>query len=100
MKLRGNVKKFLLKEITHKYLPKEIMERPKMGFAIPVAHWLREELSFYMKEYFDAQRIEKQGLFEKEFVNQLVSDFLVGRNEDFELIWFMLMFQLWYDEWM
>ena len=53
-----------------------------------------------MKEYFDAQRIEKQGLFEKEFVNQLVSDFLVGRNEDFELIWFMLMFQLWYDEWM
>lgn len=99
-KYRAGSKKFLLKEITHKYLPMALMERPKMGFAIPVAHWLRDEFSFYLKEFFDAQRIEKQGLFEVDFVNKLVNDFFSGSDDDFELIWFLLSFQLWYDEWM
>jgi len=100
LKLGEKGNKFLLKEIVHKYVPREIMDRPKMGFGIPLSNWFRTELKFYLDNYLNVDRIQKQGIFQSDFVHKLVIEYYNGRNDDFELIWFLLIFQLWYDEWM
>lgn len=99
-KMRGNTKKYLLKEIVHRHIPKEMMERPKMGFGVPLVNWFRTELKSYLDTYLNSERIHKQGIFDSEFVNKMVIEYQEGKNDDFELIWFLLMFQLWYDQWM
>ena len=53
-------KKYILKEILHQYIPKEMMDRPKMGFAIPIANWLQNDLRELVEEYINSEKIEKQ----------------------------------------
>ncbi len=93
-------KKIILKEIVHKYIPKEIMDRPKMGFGIPIDKWLLDELKPFVDEFFDDAYIEKQGIFNNNEVQRLRNSFYKGRVERAEKIWFILMFQLWYQRWM
>jgi asparagine synthase (glutamine-hydrolysing) len=99
-KYRKGVKKYILKEIVHRHVPKEVMDRPKMGFAIPIADWLRTQLRPMLEEYLSDDRIRKEGLFSVEFVRQLKSDFLNGKKEFDVKIWYLLMFEMWYEEWM
>lgn len=51
LKINNGNKKYLLKQITHKYLPKEIMNRPKMGFGVPMFDWFKAELKDYLMTY-------------------------------------------------
>ncbi len=95
----GN-KKFIIKEIVHKYIPKEIMDRPKMGFGIPVEKWLQKELKPFVDTYFDEEFIKKQNIFNNSEVQRLRTSFYNGKIERAEKIWFILMFQMWYDRWM
>ncbi|RYD79967.1 MAG: asparagine synthase (glutamine-hydrolyzing), partial [Sphingobacteriales bacterium] len=95
----GN-KKIILKDITHNYIPKEIMDRPKMGFGIPIDQWLQDELKPFVDEFFDAAYIEKQAIFNNTEIQRLRYSFYNGRVERAEKIWFILMFQLWYQRWM
>lgn len=99
-KYRNGSKKFILKEIVHKYIPKEIMDRPKMGFAIPLAHWLTSDLKPLVNEFFDEAYVEKQGIFNNNEIQKLKKAFYNGKKEKAEKIWFILMFQMWYDKWM
>lgn len=96
---KGN-KKFLLKEIVHKYLPREMMDRPKMGFGIPIADWLQNDLKSFVDQYFDEGFIRKQDIFDVEEVKRIKKSFYQGKVERAEKIWFLLMFQMWYDKWM
>ncbi|RYY70025.1 MAG: asparagine synthase (glutamine-hydrolyzing) [Chitinophagaceae bacterium] len=93
-------KKYILKQIVHKYIPKELMERPKMGFGIPMESWLKNELRDLVIENLSKEKIEVHGLFNTEEVQKLVKDFLGGRTEKHMKIWYLLMFQLWYTKWM
>lgn len=95
---KGN-KKFILKEIVHRHVPKEIMERPKMGFGIPIAHWLQQDLKYLVDQYLDSAFIEKQQIFNNTFVQELKISFQNGKMEKAEKIWFLLTFQMWYDKW-
>ncbi|HEX6335268.1 MAG TPA: asparagine synthase (glutamine-hydrolyzing) [Flavisolibacter sp.] len=93
-------KKYILKQIVHKYLPKEMMERPKMGFAIPVEQWLSGELRPLANEHFSRERLQAHGLFNVPEVEKLVTDFYSGRKEKYLKVWYLLMFQMWYQRWM
>ncbi|NOT91573.1 asparagine synthase (glutamine-hydrolyzing) [Ferruginibacter sp.] len=95
----GN-KKFIIKEIVHKYIPKEMMDRPKMGFGIPIASWLEVELKPFIDRYFDEAFIIKQNVFNNDEVQRIKNSFYNGKKERAEKIWFLLMFQMWYDKWM
>lgn len=96
----GNIQKAVLKEIVHKYVPKNIMERPKMGFGIPIHRWLKNELKWMLEEYFDEAKLKRQGFFNPKVVKNGLKTFIRGdRNIDFQRIWFLLMFQMWYDQW-
>ena len=99
-KLHQGNQKYILKEIVHQYVPKEMMDRPKMGFAIPIAKWLATDLRPLLEAYINEEKIESQDIFNWEHVSKLKQDFLGGKKElDFK-IWYLLMFQMWYEKWM
>ncbi|MBS1620050.1 MAG: asparagine synthase (glutamine-hydrolyzing) [Bacteroidetes bacterium] len=92
-------KKYILKQIVHKYLPKEMMERPKMGFAIPVESWLINELKELVMENLGKSALRLHNLFKEEEVEKIVGDFFNGHREKYLKVWYLLMFQLWYKKW-
>jgi asparagine synthase (glutamine-hydrolysing) len=93
-------KKRILKDIVHKYVPKEKMDRPKMGFSIPIASWLQNDLKKYVDEFVSEEKIKKQGLLNWDKVLELKTNFYNGKKELDNKIWYLLMFQMWYEEWM
>jgi asparagine synthase (glutamine-hydrolysing) len=99
-KYHGGQKKYILKQIVHKYLPKEMMERPKMGFGIPVESWLGAELKNLVHEYLSEKSLRQHCLFNTEEVQKIVTDFFRGRKEKHVKIWYLLMFQMWFEKWM
>jgi len=100
LKIKNNDKKFLLKQIVYDYVPKELMERPKMGFGIPVCDWLRNDLRYYAEEFMSKKDFEKHGLFRKEGVEIIMNRFFKGDKNYDNLFWYLLMFQMWYKKWM
>lgn len=100
LKYKDGTEKWLLKHITHKYLPKEMMERPKKGFSVPLTEWFRDELKEYFMIYLDEKRIEKEGLFNPKEVIRLRDSYLSGNRENVQKLWFLLMFEMWYEKWM
>ena len=98
-KYNNGDKKYILKQIVHKYIPKEIMDRPKMGFGIPIIDWLQQDLKPYVDQYFDEAYIQNQNIFDNTEVQRLRKSFYQGKVERAEKIWFLLMFQMWYDRW-
>lgn len=92
--------KFIIKELTHKYVPSSLVERPKSGFSIPLAKWLRTDLKFLIDKYLNSIDLNKNEYFEPVFVNKLVNDFLNGSTNSTSLIWNLLMFQMWKERWM
>mgnify|MGYP001570821755 FL=1 len=93
-------KKYILKEILHQYIPKEMMDRPKMGFAIPIAEWLQDDLKELVEEYIDLHKMEKQGIFNLNYVEDIKKKFYDGKKEYDVKMWYLLMFQMWYEKWM
>lgn len=100
-KFHNGIQKRIFKDIVHKYIPKEIMERPKMGFGIPIHNWLQTDLRDLLLEVLNIDKIRKQNILNANKVDQAVKAFLNNeKNIDVQRIWFLLMFQMWYDKWM
>jgi asparagine synthase (glutamine-hydrolysing) len=99
-KYSNGEKKFILKEIVHQYIPKTLMDRPKMGFAIPIANWLKEDLRDLVEDHLNEKVIREQGIFQWEYVDKLKRDFFGGKKEFDVKLWYLLMFQMWYRKWM
>jgi asparagine synthase (glutamine-hydrolysing) len=99
-KISDKGQKILLKQITHSYIPKQIMDRPKMGFGIPLVEWFQSEIQAYMHEYLNQKFIENQGLFNFSAISQVVSDYKKNNSQNVFKLWNLLMFQMWYNQWM
>jgi asparagine synthase (glutamine-hydrolysing) len=99
-KYNNGVKKYILKEIVHQYIPKKLMDRPKMGFQIPLEHWLSCDLKKQVMHYLNAERIASQGIFNPNVVQKLKDNFFSGKKEYVLKLWYLLMFQMWYEKWM
>jgi asparagine synthase (glutamine-hydrolysing) len=95
----GN-KKYILKEIVHQYIPKELMNRNKMGFAIPIENWLMNELKPKVDFFLNEKEMEVQNIFSVHYVQKLKQGFYSGKKEHALKIWYLLMFQMWYKKWM
>ncbi|MDX2359909.1 MAG: asparagine synthase (glutamine-hydrolyzing) [Crocinitomicaceae bacterium] len=99
-KYHNGVKKRILRDLVYEYVPKEMMDRPKMGFAIPIAEWLKNDLRDLVEEYICESKIKEQGLLNWEYVSKIKEAFYNGKKEyDFK-VWYMLTFQMWYAKWM
>ncbi len=99
-KYDGKTAKRILKDITHDYIPKEMMERPKTGFSIPITKWLKTSLSHLIDQEIRLDEIEKQGILSAEFIGDALDRFKRNESGYDLLVWEVLQFQMWYNRWM
>ena len=100
LKYNKGVKKDLLKKITHKYVPKELLNQPKTGFAIPVYDWLRNDLKEHVYLYINEEQLRKHNYINIKEALKLRDDFLSGKKGYEIKIWLIIMFQMWWNRWM
>ncbi len=96
-KLRGSKGKYILKEAVKGLLPKNILKRPKKGFGIPVAQWLRGKLNPLLRDMLAAERLREQGIFEPAYVEKLLTEHEQNKASHHKELWTLLVFQLWYE---
>jgi len=97
-KQNGNETKYLLKQIVHKYIPQEIMDRNKMGFSIPVFEWFQDELKIYFEEYLSEKAIIQSEVFQYDYIFKLKKSYYEGHGNPHKL-WLILMYQMWWERW-
>jgi asparagine synthase (glutamine-hydrolysing) len=95
MKIRGNEGKWALRQVLYKYVPRELIERPKAGFAIPVGDWLRGPLQDWAEALLAADRLKQEGYFHPEPIRLAWQAHLTGRSDGTGKLWAVLMFQSW-----
>jgi len=98
MKIRGHTSKWALRQILHKYLPPEMIERPKAGFAIPVGAWLRGPLRSWASELIHPDRLSREGYLRPEPITLLWQQHLSGRFDHTTKLWTVLMWQAWLEQ--
>lgn len=98
LKLNRLTSKYLLKKMAEKHIPKWIIYKKKQGFAIPTTKWLKHELRETLLHFTSKEYIEKQGLFQFEFIDKLVQNHLEEKWDNKKLLWNILVFQLWYEK--
>jgi asparagine synthase (glutamine-hydrolysing) len=99
-KYKNGVSKYLLRKVLYKYIPKELVERPKQGFGAPIYEWFKKELRELYMEYLDGKRIKKEGLFNHLEVKKLLEDYLFDREVYHNKLWILFMFEIWREIWM
>jgi asparagine synthase (glutamine-hydrolysing) len=98
MKLKNGVGKAILRDVLYRYVPKELIERPKMGFGIPVSDWLKGPLKEWAEELLGESRLVSQGFFYPGIVRKMWSEHLSGTRNWQSQLWVVLMFQAWLEE--
>lgn len=100
IKYKNKKGKYLLREVLYKYLPKELVERPKSGFNIPLPKWLRNDLKHIVDKYLSVEKIKESQVFNIEEVEKVKNEFYTNDNlEMSNIIWHILVFQMWREKW-
>jgi asparagine synthase (glutamine-hydrolysing) len=99
LKLRRFDTKHLLKRAMADLLPEGIATRPKKGFGVPVAEWIKGELREAVQDELSPDRLRLQGIFEPSAVERLLSEHLAGRHDHRKPLWTLFVFQLWHRRW-
>ncbi len=95
LKYRNNTTKYLLKEILYQYVPEKFFDRPKQGFAIPLAKWLKGDLKFLIDETLSEEIILKYNIVNYETVQQLKKNFLNGKDFYYSRLWLLIILHKW-----
>lgn len=100
LKYKNKKGKYLLREVLYKYLPKELVERPKSGFNIPLSTWLRNDLKHIVDKYLSVEKIKESKVFNTEEVEKVKNEFYANDNMEMSnIIWHILVFQMWKEKW-
>lgn len=92
-KYRDGKGKWLLRQVLYRYVPESLMERPKMGVAVPIGEWLKGPLREWAETLLDEQRLRDEGVFSPEPIRKMWQDHLSGKGRFEEQLWCVLMFQ-------
>ncbi len=95
LKLRGWTTKFVLREAMKTLLPETILNRPKMGFPVPLGRWFRGEFRPLLDEYVVGERTLARGLFQADFLHRLVQEHSSGKVDHMERLWTLVNFEMW-----
>lgn len=98
MKIRGKEGKWALRQVLYKYVPRELIERPKAGFGIPVGQWLRGPLRDWAEGLLDRQRLQAEGYFHAAPIRAKWTEHLSGQRDHTASLWAVLMFQAWLEK--
>ncbi len=96
-KHRNGTGKWLLRQLLSRYVPRELIERPKTGFGVPLSNWLRGPLRPWAEHLLDERRLREQGLLDATYVRRLWREQIDGQREWMYLLWDVLMLQAWLD---
>jgi len=99
-KYRNRISKYLLRKILYKYVPKELVERPKQGFGVPIYEWFKGELKELYKEYLKEEQVKKEGLFNHKEIKRLLDDYLSDKGINHNKLWLLFIFEIWREKWM
>ena len=98
LRVRGREGKWILRQLLHRYVPRELVERPKSGFGIPIDSWLRGPLRDWAEDLLNEDRIRREGFFNPKPIRRIWQEHLAGRHNWAYHVWDVLMFQAWLDE--
>lgn len=98
LKLRNGTGKYLLKQVLYQYVPKEIFDRPKWGFAVPLSKWLRTDLNFLFDKYLNKEVISEAGFIKPAIAEELKTRFLTGKDFLHTRLWALILLHKWYKE--
>jgi len=96
-KLRGFTSKYLLKRGLERILPKEIVDRKKKGFGVPIAKWVKGPLKDLFSAVLEPSKIRQEGLLDGEYVSLLLQTHLLNQRDNRKLLWTLLVWELWFD---
>src|ERR1700730_14969239 len=96
-KLRGRKSKYILKRAVANLVPSFVTRRPKKGFGIPVAEWLKKKLRPMSRDLLSPERIRRAGMFDAEYVTRLLDEHEAGVANHRKPLWTLLMFELWHE---
>lgn len=94
-KVIGETTKNPLRHILYKHVPREIIDRPKMGFGIPIDEWLRDDLRGWAEDLLSVETLTRDGIFNPKLVRRELDEHLSGRRNRSSLLWNVLTFQSW-----
>ncbi len=100
LKFKNGTGKYLLKKLLARYLPQNLYERPKMGFGVPVEHWLRTDLKEMLQDYLSPAKISKDSFFCPNLVEKMLKEHISGKFNHQHRLWGLLMWQMWWERWM
>lgn len=100
-KILGNATgKKMIHDLLGYYVPSELYDRPKQGFSVPIAQWLRGPLNEWANDYLSTEALQKSSLHDTKLVRRLWEDFQAGKHESVNVLWSVLMGQTWHERWM
>jgi asparagine synthase (glutamine-hydrolysing) len=98
-KIRDGQNKWILRQLLYRHVPREIVDRPKMGFSVPIVHWLRGALRPWVEELFAESELGSQGVLNASAVRTAWQQLLAGNDCQALSVWAVVMFQAWRRRW-
>lgn len=100
IKYKNGQGKYLLRQVLYKYLPKEMVDKPKSGFQIPMNEWLKADLRYLIDKYLDKNKLNCDGIFNGHEVEKVVNMYLSGKYVNINELWFIISFEMWKEKWL
>jgi asparagine synthase (glutamine-hydrolysing) len=96
LKLRNRELKYILRQVAKRYLPAELVRRPKQGFGFPLGSWMRQELRPLVIGLLGQSRFVERGLFDRDFIREITDEHISGQRDHSYRLWALLNLELWY----
>jgi len=98
LKYNGRVRKYILRKLAARYLPPEIVHRPKKGFTVPLRLWLTRDLREIALDLLNSRRFRERGLFNKKIVDRFLRSTFRGIGRYYPMVWLLFCLELWFTE--